>query len=381
MAPSRDYYEVLGVGRDASPEDIKKAYRKLAFENHPDKNPGDKAAEERFKEATEAYEVLSDADKRRQYDQFGASGLGAGAAGFEHGGYDLNDALRAFMRAFDGDRDGVFNGLFGGLSGMRAGRRGPARGSDIRLRLRLTLEEIAKGTKKKLKVSRLTSCATCAGSGAKPGTTPKTCTDCGGRGQVRTQQNMGIFGAFESVSTCPRCAGSGKIIEERCPTCSGKGLTKGSEVVEVSIPTGVTSGNYIPVRGAGNAGPRGGPPGDLIVIIEEVRHPLFERHADDILIDLPVSISVAALGGQLDVPTLNGRARLKVPAGTASGTVLRMRGKGIPHLQGRGAGDELVRVVVWVPRKPTAEEKKLLSRLGELSRGKVPGPQKPDTWH
>jgi molecular chaperone DnaJ len=375
MSPSRDYYEILGVAREASPEEIKKAYRKLAFENHPDKNPGDAAAEERFKEATEAYEILSDHEKRQRYDQFGAAGVGTGAAGFEHGAYDLNDALRAFMQTFQGDS--VLEGLFGLGGGARGGRRGPRRGSDIRIRLKLTLEEVAEGVSKKVKVSRLVTCRTCGGSGAKPGTQPLQCSDCGGAGQVRTQQSMGIFGAFESISTCPRCAGSGRIIEERCASCSGKGLAKESEVVEVNVPAGVASGNYIPIRGAGNAGPRGGPTGDLMVVIEETPHRLFERHTDDVLIDLPVSIDVAALGGQLEVPTLNGKARLKIPAATSSGTVLRMRGKGVPHVRGRGSGDELVRVVVWVPRRPGAEEKELLKRLGQLSKDRLPGPTKP----
>lgn len=379
MPPSRDYYEVLGVSREASPEEIKKAYRRLAFENHPDKNPGDAAAEERFKEATEAYEILSDAEKRQRYDQFGPAGVGAGAAGFEHGAYDLNDALRAFMNTFQGDN--IFEGLFGLGAGARGGRRGPRRGSDIRIRLKLTLEEIAKGVGKKIKVSRQAPCEACSGSGAKPGTKPKTCSDCGGAGQVRTQQSMGIFGSFESISTCPRCAGSGEVIEERCSSCSGKGLTKTSEVVEVNVPPGVASGNYIPIRGAGNAGPRGGPSGDLIVVIEEMPHKLFERHADDVLIDLPVSIDVAALGGQLEVPTLSGKARLKIPAGTPSGTVLRMRGKGVPHVRGRGAGDELVRVVVWVPTRPGSEEKELLKRLGQLAKNRVPGPDRPGLKH
>lgn len=379
MPPSRDYYEILGVAREASPEEIKKAYRKLAFENHPDKNPGDAAAEERFKEATEAYEILSDPEKRRRYDQFGPAGVGAGAAGFEHGAYDLNDALRAFMHTFQGDS--ILDSLFGLGAGPRSGRRGPRRGSDIRIRLKLTLEEVATGVTKKVKVSRLIACSACGGSGAKPGTRPKTCSDCGGVGQVRTQQSMGIFGSFESISTCPRCGGSGEVIEERCASCSGKGLAKESQVVEVSVPPGVASGNYIPIRGAGNAGARGGTSGDLIVVIEEIPHRLFERHADDVLIDLPISIDMAALGGQLEVPTLNGKARLKIPPGTPSGTVLRMRGKGVPHVRGRGAGDELVRVVVWVPTRPGAEEKDLLKRLGQLAKNRVPGPEKPGLKH
>jgi molecular chaperone DnaJ len=374
MASSRDYYEVLGVGRDASEDEIKKADRDLAFKNHPDKNPGDAAAEERFKEATEAYEVLSDADKRAQYDRFGASGLGGGPSGFNHAGYGMDDALNAFMRAFEGED--ILGSLFG-FGSARGRRAGPSRGSNIRVRLKLTLEEIASGVAKKIRVTRKVACATCGGSGAKPGTNPKQCTDCGGSGRVRTRQSMGFLGQFESVSACPRCAGSGQIIEERCDACGGQGLATGTEVIEVNVPAGVTTGNYIPIQGGGNAAPRGGPPGDLMVVIEELPHHLFDRHGDDVLIDLPVSLDVAALGGQVGIPTINGKARLKIPAGTHSGKVLRMRGKGVPHLRGRGAGDELVRVVVWVPRRPTAEEKGLLKKLGELFKGKVPGPSKP----
>jgi molecular chaperone DnaJ len=374
MAPQRDYYEVLGVGRDADADAIKKAYRKLAFQYHPDKNPGDADAEERFKEATEAYEVLSDADKRAQYDQFGAGGPGARFQGFQGAqGFDMDDALRTFMNAFGGE--GIFDGLFGG--GMRAGRRGPERGSDIRIRLKLRLEEIAKGVIKKVKVSRLAVCSKCGGSGAKPGTSPRSCTDCGGKGRVARQQSMGMFGTFQSVSACPTCGGTGSVIDEKCPECSGLGVVKSMETVEVHVPTGVTTGNYIPIAGAGNAGARGGPAGDLIVVIEELSHELFERHGDDVLLELPVPVDVAALGGSREVPTLSGKAKLKIPAGTQSGTTLRMRGKGVPHLRGRGAGDQLIRVVTWVPERPSGEEKKLLKRLGELTSDRVPGPRKP----
>jgi len=374
MPASRDFYEVLGVGREASPDEIKKAYRDLAFKNHPDKNPGDEAAEARFKEATEAYDVLSDKDKRAQYDRFGAAGLSGGSSGFDPRGYGMDDALNAFMRAFEGED--ILSSLFG-FGGGQARRAGPARGSNIRVRLKLTLEEIAEGVTKKIKVSRKIACATCKGTGAKPGTSPTTCSDCGGAGRVRARQSLGPLGQFESVVPCRRCAGSGQIIEETCESCRGSGLANGSEVIEVNVPAGVTTGNYIPIQGGGNAAPRGGPPGDLMVVIQELQHNLFDRHGDDVIIDLPVSLDVAALGGQLEIPTLNGKARLKIPAGTRSGKVLRMRGKGVPHLRGRGAGDELVRVVVWVPRRPSAEEKSLLKKLGELSKGKVPGPSRP----
>lgn len=380
MSPNRDYYDILGVEKSATPDDIKKAYRKLAFKYHPDKNPGDDEAREKFKEVTKAFEMLSDKEKRAQYDQFGAAGPGAGGpAGFSQGTYDMNDALRAFMQAFEGES--IFDSLFG-AGGGRAGRsRASQRGSDVRIRLKLTLEEVAAGAHKKVRVSHLVPCGTCSGSGAKPGTSPKSCPDCGGAGHVRTQQNLGMFGAFQSVSACRKCAGTGEIIEERCEACSGRGLTKGTEVVEVTVPAGVSTGNYIPMSGRGNAGPRGGPAGDLVVLIQELPHELFERHEDDILVDMPVSVDVASLGGHLEVPTLNGRARLRIPVGTPSGKVFRMRGKGIPRLRGRGSGDELVRLIVWVPSKPGSEEKKLLKRLGELSKGRVPGPMKPDHRH
>lgn len=375
MDASRDYYEVLGVPRDAPPDQIKKAYRDLAFKHHPDKNPGNKGAEEKFKEATAAYEVLSDPDKRSKYDQFGAAGVDLGAgmhAGAE--GFDLNDALRAFMHTFGGESS--FEDLFG-LGGSRSGRAGPARGNDIRVRLRLTLEEVATGVNKKIKVSRLTRCETCGGSGARPGTKATQCATCRGRGQVRTQRSMGPLGMFQTISPCAACAGTGQIIKERCAKCDALGVTRGSEVVEVNVPAGVATGNYIPVRGGGNAGPRGGPPGDLIVLIEELPHDVFERHGDDVATELPVAVDAAALGGDVEVPTLGGKARLRIPAGTQSGSILRMRGKGIPRLHGRGGGDELVRVVVWVPPRPSSEEKKLLKRLGELSSGKVPPARTP----
>lgn len=374
MASPDDYYEILGVGRDASPDEIKKAYRGLAFKYHPDKNKGDEGAEEKFKEATEAFEVLSDEEKRAQYDQFGKSAFTGGPQGFQGAqGFGMDDALRTFMGAFGGEN--IFEQLFRGAGG---GRPAVPRGSDIRLRLKLTLEEIATGVTKKLKISRNVSCETCGGSGAKPGTSPSTCPECNGMGQVARQQNLGMFGAFQSVSPCGRCAGTGQIIEDKCETCDGLGVTRGKSTVEVEVPAGVTSGNFIPMRGKGNAGPRGGVPGDLMVLIEEQPHKLFERHGDHILLELPVSLDVAVLGGSVEVPTLDGKAKLKIPGGTASGSMLRMRGKGVPHLRGRGSGDELVHVVVWVPKRPSSEEKKLLKELGKLQSSKVPGPRRPE---
>jgi len=374
LASSDDYYEVLGVGRDASPEEIKKAYRGQAFKYHPDKNQGDAGAEEKFKQATEAYDVLSDEQKRAQYDQFGTAAFGGGPSGFQGAqGFDMDDALRTFMGAFNGEN--IFEQLFRGATG--GGRPAVRRGQDIRVRLKLTLEEVSSGVTKKLKISRNISCEKCGGSGAAPGTQPETCPECHGRGQVARQQNLGMFGAFQSVGPCGRCAGSGQIIKEKCGSCDGLGVTRGRSTIEVEVPAGVATGNYIPIRGAGNSGPRGGVPGDLIVLIEEVPHELFDRHGDHVLLELPVSLDVAVLGGSIEVPTLDGKAKLKIPAGTPSGTTLRMRGKGVPHVRGRGAGDELIRVVVWVSRRPSSEEKKLLKELGRQQSSKVPGPYKP----
>ena len=374
MASSDDYYGVLGVGRDASSDEIKKAYRGLAFKYHPDKNQGDETAEEKFKEATEAFEVLSDEEKRTHYDQFGKAAFNGGPQGFQGAhGFDMDDALRTFMGAFAGEN--VFEQLFRGAGG--GGRPAVQRGPDIRVRLKLTLEEIATGVTKKIKVSRNVSCETCGGSGAKAGTSPTTCPECQGRGQVARQQNLGVFGAFQSIGPCARCTGTGQIIGEKCEKCGGQGVTKGRSTIEVEVPAGVTSGNFIPMRGAGNAGPRGGVPGDLVVLIEEKQHDLFERHGDHILLELPVSLDLAALGGSVEVPTLDGKAKLKIPGGTQSGSMLRMRGKGIPHLRGRGTGDELVHVVVWVPKRTTSEEKKTLKELGKQLSSKVPGPRRP----
>jgi molecular chaperone DnaJ len=372
----RDYYEVLGVGRDADEDAVKKAYRKLAIQYHPDKNPGDKSAEEKFKEATEAYEVLKDPEKRKVYDQFGHQGLsGAGAGpggfgGFE--GFDLSDALRAFMRDFGGGGGGgIFDELFGMGGGRGRGRAGPVGGADLKVRLKLTLEEIASGVEKKLRIKRMVLCDECGGSGAAKGSGKTTCVQCAGAGEVR-QVSRSIFGQFVKIGTCPRCNGSGQIIEKPCPKCGGDGRIQGSSTVSVRIPAGVSSGNYITVPGAGHAGPRGGPAGDAIVLIEEKPHDQFERHGDDLLLQLPISYSQAALGDGVIVPTLNGSVKLKIPQGTQSGKLFRLRGKGLPHLRGFGSGDQLVRVIVWTPTSLSGEEKELLERLGKLQHGKTP---------
>ncbi len=357
----RDYYEVLGVGREASEEAIKKAYRKLALKYHPDRNPGNKEAEEKFKEATEAYEVLRDPQKRSQYDRFGHSGLKGGFQGFDFQGFDLSDALRAFMRDF-----GSFG--FGDLFGERtASRRGPRRGSDLQVRLRLSLEEIAKGVEKTIKLKRLQMCTGCGGSGGKL----RTCPTCQGRGEVR-KVSRGLFGQFVNVTTCPTCGGEGRVIDQACSACGGEGRIRATSTVTVKVPAGVTTGNYIPIKGGGDVGPRGGPPGDLIVLIEEKEHPNFQRKGDDLLLELPISIPQAVLGDQVEIPTLDGGVDLKIPPGSQSGIVFRLRGKGIPHLQGYGKGDLLVRIMVWIPTHLNPEERALFQRLTQMEGVKPP---------
>ncbi|UCB52956.1 MAG: molecular chaperone DnaJ [Candidatus Zixiibacteriota bacterium] len=364
----RDYYEVLGLGRDAAEDDIKKAYRKLALQYHPDKNPGNQEAEEKFKEATEAYEVLKDSRKRSTYDQFGHAGLGGagGFGGFDFTSFDLGDALRAFMRDFGG-----FGSVFDDFFGASRARQGPPKGRDMQIRLKLSLEEIATGVEKKIKIKRLQKCGECSGSGAAQGTSKKTCPKCQGAGQVR-RVSRSLFGQFVNVSTCDQCNGEGMVVDKPCPACRGEGREKGTSTVSVKIPAGVTSGNYIQLRGAGNAGPRGGPPGDVIVLIQEQDHPAFKRHGDDIIHDTMISFTQAALGIEITIPTLDGNASLKIPPGTQSGKVFRLRGKGVPRLQGYGKGDEFVRVLVWVPTRLSSEEKKLLKELSSKENMQPP---------
>ncbi len=357
----RDYYEVLGVGRDAGDEEIKKAYRRQALEYHPDRKPGDHEAESKFKEATEAYEVLRDPNRRAQYDRFGhATPGGFGGFNFDFGGFDLSDALRAFMRDFGSP----FGDIFGAPGGGRRG--GSRRGSDLRVKVSLTLEEIAAGTEKKIKFKRLAGCKACGGSGAKEGTELRTCPACNGAGEVRRVQRS-LFGQIMNVSICGDCGGEGKIIEEACTECRGEKRTENEETVLVKIPAGISSDNYIPLRGKGNDGLRGGSPGDLLVYIEEEEHPVFERRGDDIYCNVPISYPLAALGGEVEVPTLDGPHKLKVPQGTQSNKVFKLRGKGLPHLGRRGKGSELVRTIIWVPAGLEKEEKRLLEKLSKFS--------------
>lgn len=368
----RDYYEVLGVGRDASTDEIKKAYRKQALQYHPDRNPGDTGAEEKFKEATEAYEILRDSDKRARYDQFGHAGLsGAGAGGFEgFGGFDLSDALRAFMRDFGGF--GGFEDFFGAGSRSRGGRgKRVMRGNDLQVRLKLKLSEVADGVSKKIKVNRMVTCSQCAGSGAKDSSSKQACPTCKGTGEIR-QVSRSLFGQFVNITACPMCHGEGSIIKDPCPKCNSDGRIKGSKSVEMKIPGGVSTGNYLTLEGQGDVGPHGGPSGDLIVLIEEIEDNVFERHGFDILCDLPVSFSQLALGARVEVPTLDGKAMLKIPPGTHSHKIFRLKGKGIKRLHSYGKGDQLVRVVAWTPQSISPGERECFEDLEKRVKDKPP---------
>lgn len=361
MSRRRDFYAVLGVTRDASEAEIKKAYRKLAMEYHPDRNKSDQA-EERFKEITEAYEVLRDTDQRAAYDRYGEAALrGAGSpfgAGFEH--FDLSEALNVFMRDFGGL--GGFDAFFGGGERTRRDRR---RGPDLKVSLKLTLSEVATGTTKAVKLRTLDTCATCKGSGAKPGTKPVTCETCGGTGEVR-RAAQSMFGQFVSVSPCPTCAGDGRVIKESCATCHGEGRVKAEKTVQLDVPAGVADHHYLTVRGQGVPGPRNGPPGDLIAVLEIAEDPRFERQGDHLIYDLPVSFSQAALGAEVEIPTPYGSAPLKVQAGTQTGTIYRLRGKGLPRLGESSRGDLHVRVQVWTPTRLSDAQEQLFRELKKV---------------
>jgi molecular chaperone DnaJ len=360
----RDYYEILEVTKSANQDEIKKAYRKAALKYHPDRNPNNKEAEDKFKEAAEAYEVLSDANKRQRYDQFGHEGLRPGAD--YHGYSNVNDIFSSFNDIFGASFGGsIFEEVFtGGRGRTRTRQQAGVPGSDLKIRLKLTLEEIATGVEKKLKVKRWKTCDVCRGSGARAGTTKTTCPVCSGTGEVR-QVSRSVFGQFVNIQSCSNCNGEGQIIKDRCQTCGGEGRVQGETTMKVNVPAGVSEGNYIPLRGQGNAGQRGGPPGDLLVIIEEEPHRMFTRNGEDVVLDLLVSFPEAALGTEIEIPTLTGRARLKIDPGTQSGRILRMRDKGIPEINGTRHGDQLVRVNVWVPTKLSKEDKELLKTISK----------------
>lgn len=365
MAEKRDYYEVLGVSKSATPEEIKKAYRQLALKYHPDRNPDDKDAEEKFKEAAEAYSVLSDENKRARYDRYGFAGMNGGSAsgggfGGGFGDFDLNDILNSvFGRGFD---FGGFN--FGGFGGG-SGRGGVARqrGSNIRVKVKLNLQEIAKGVKKKIKVNKYVTCDHCHGSGSENGAT-ETCPTCHGKGQVVQTVNS-FFGAMQTASVCPTCGGTGQIIKNKCKHCQGEGVMKGEEIIDIEIPAGVGNDMQLTVRGKGNAGPHNGINGDLIVVIEEEESKDFERDGSNLIYNLFLTIPEAILGTQAEVPTIDGKVRVKIAPGTQSGKVLRLRGKGLPNINSYGSGDMLVNVNVWIPKKVTKEEEKMLEELAK----------------
>jgi molecular chaperone DnaJ len=370
----RDYYEILGVPKSASVDDVKKAYRKLAMQHHPDRNPGNKEAEEKFKEATEAYEVLSDQDKRSRYDRFGHEGVRQGADFHDWSNTNPNDIFSVFNDIFGGGFGGsIFDDFFGGGSRTRtrSGSSVGERGSDLKISVKLTLEEIGTGVEKKIKIKRQEKCQTCGGSGAKSGSGAATCPTCGGSGEIRRATRT-MFGQFVNIVQCSNCGGTGRIIKDPCATCGGAGRINGEATIKVKIPAGVAEGNYLTLRGEGNAGRRGGPGGDLIVVIEEATHPHFKRNGNDVVYELELSFPEAALGTEVEVPTLTGRAKLKIESGIQSGKILRMRDKGLPQLNGYGRGDQLVTINIFTPTKLSSKEKELLKELGRSSNIKPP---------
>lgn len=354
----RDYYEVLGVAKSATAEEIKKAYRKVAMQYHPDRNPGDKAAEEKFKEAAEAYEVLSNEEKKARYDRFGHAGVG-GASGNGRGP-SMEDIFSNFGDVFGDDMFGSFFG--GGRQSGGGGRRQATRGSNLRVKLKMNYAEIAHGANKKIKIKKHVTCDTCQGSGAKDKNAVQTCSSCGGSGQVRRVQST-FLGQMQTVTTCPTCHGEGTQITSKCGSCKGEGRVYGEETISLDIPAGVQDGMQLSMSGKGNVGERGGYPGDLLLLIEEEKHPELQRNDLDVVYHLQLSFPDTVLGTQVEVPTIDGKAKIKIPAGTQSGKVFRLKGKGFPAFQSYEKGDELVEVNVWSPQELTAEEREMLEKL------------------
>lgn len=363
----RDYYEVLGVSKSADATEIKKAYRKLALKYHPDKNPGDKEAEEKFKEAAEAYDVLSNEEKKRRYDQFGHAGVGGAGQGGFGGGMSMDDIFSQF-----GDIFGSFGGFsgFGGFGGGRGSRR-VNRGTNLRVKVKMSLQEIATGIEKKIKVKKYVACQHCNGTGAKDGKSYSTCSTCKGSGQVTRVQNT-ILGAMQTTSTCPTCEGEGKIINEKCTFCNGEGVLMSEEVISINIPAGVGEGMQLSLSGKGNAARRGGVNGDLIVLIEEEEHPELVRDGNDLLYNVFIGYPEAVLGETVEIPTIEGKVKVKIEAGTQPGKILRLRGKGLPDVNGYGKGDLLAKVNVWIPKNLSKDEKKLVEKMKE-AEGFKPG--------
>lgn len=372
----RDYYEVLGVSKGASAEEVKKAYRKVAMQYHPDRNPGDKAAEERFKEAAEAYEILSDGDRRAQYDRYGHAGVSNNGRGGHPGNMNMDDIFSQFGDIFGED---IFGSFFGGGGGggarTRTGQRARGvRGSNLRIKLRLTYEEIAKGVTKNIKVKKYVPCNVCSGSGAKDKNSVQTCGTCGGSGQVRKVTNT-FLGQMQTVTTCPTCNGEGSTVTAKCNHCKGEGRVYAEETVSIDIPAGVQEGMQLNISGRGNAGERGGAAGDLIILIEEEPHKELQREGLNVAYELHISFTDAVFGTQVEVPTIDGRAKIKIPAGTQSGKVFRLKGKGFPAVNSYEKGDQLVQVNVWTPQQVSSEEKAILEKLGHSQNFK-PNPDK-----
>ena len=358
----RDYYEVLGVSKGASADEIKKAYRKIALKYHPDKNPGDKEAEEKFKEAAEAYSVLKDPEKKAQYDQFGHAGMNGGAGGFSGAGMDMDDIFSMFGDIFGGRG---FSGGFGGFGGFGGGghQQQRYRGSDLRVKVKLNLNEISEGVNKKFKLKKSITCPHCGGSGAE-NSAVETCPECNGTGRViRTQQSF--FGMMRSEVACPRCNGEGKVIKTKCPHCNGEGVIAGEEVVEANIPAGVQEGMALTMRGKGNAGRRNGIPGDLQIIIEEEEHPTLVRQNNDLIFSLLLDIPTAALGGTVEVPTIDGKAKVTIEPGTQPGKTMRLRGKGLPVINRSERGDIIINISVYIPETLSKDEKKCIEKFKE----------------
>ncbi len=372
MSTKRDYYEVLGVDRNADAGAIKRAYRKKAIQYHPDKNPDDPTAAEKFREATEAYEVLKDPQKREQYDRFGHSmgeGGFAGAGGFQAGDFGLDDALESFLRNFG--MGGGFADFFGG--GRSDGAGGRRRGRDLQLNLKVSLREAAHGAQKTVKINKQVPCTECGGTGSAAGSAPQTCPQCRGQGRVR-QVRQSLLGQMVTEGVCPRCQGTGNIVTNPCRSCRGTGTVRGEETLTIKVPAGVSTGNYMELQGKGDAGGPGAPAGNLRVVFEVTGDDIFERHGDDLLLDVPVSPIDLMLGTKVEVPTLDGKVALKIPAGTQSHKVFRMRGKGMPHVNRPGSGDQLVRVIAWTPRKLDRDLKRRLEALRDDLKPLIPEP-------